>query len=76
MTVRTSTRVKPGRHEAAAAALRFSIKEAFDRRATSSSRRGIVPAEFVGASPPDPRDRRENIEKGRGLFGGPRRAET
>ena len=33
MTVRTSTRVKPGRHEAAAAALRFSIKEACDRRA-------------------------------------------
>ena len=76
MTVRTSTRVKPGRQEAAAAALRLSIKEALDRRATGSSRRGIVPAELVTSSTPDPRDRRENIEKGRGLFGGPRRAET
>ena len=59
MTVRTSTRVKPGRHEAAAAALRFWIKEAFDRRAGSAARRGIVPADLVEASAPDPRDRRE-----------------
>jgi small conductance mechanosensitive channel len=43
MTVRTSTRVKPGRHEAAAAALRFWIKEAFDRRAAGAPRPGLVP---------------------------------
>jgi moderate conductance mechanosensitive channel len=46
MTVRTSTRVKPGRHEAAAAALRFSIKEACDRRAAGRTlRRELVPVE-------------------------------
>ncbi len=44
MTVRTSTRVSPGRHEAAAAALRLAIKEAFDRRASGPSRGGLVPA--------------------------------
>ena len=44
MTVRTSTRVKPGRHEAAAAALRLAIKEAFDHRATAAPRGGLVPA--------------------------------
>ena len=38
MSVRTSMRVKPGRHEAAAAALRLSIKEAFDNRG------GLVPS--------------------------------
>jgi moderate conductance mechanosensitive channel len=43
MTVRTSTRVKPGRHEAAAAALRLAIKEAFDHRATGAPRGGLVP---------------------------------
>lgn len=43
MTVRTSTRVKPGRHEAMAAALRFAIKEAFDRRGAGQPRRGLVP---------------------------------
>jgi hypothetical protein len=45
MTVRTSTRVKPGRHEVAAAALRLAIKEAFDdHRATGAPRGGLVPA--------------------------------
>lgn len=57
LTIRTSTRVKPGRHEAAAAALRFSIKEAFDRRAGGASRRGLVPTE-LGTMTPDVRDRR------------------
>ena len=48
MTVRTSTRVKPGRHEAAAAALRFSIKEACDRRAVGSPpRRELVPVDAM-----------------------------
>jgi small-conductance mechanosensitive channel len=59
MTIRTSTRVKPGRHEAVAAALRFCIKEAFDGRALGTSRRGLVPLEFAMISAPDPRDRRE-----------------
>ena len=46
MTVRTSTRVKPGRHEAAAAALRFEIKEACDRRADGRTvRRELVPVD-------------------------------
>ena len=48
MTVRTSTRVKPGRHEAAAAALRLSIKEACDRYAPGRTvRRELVPVEAV-----------------------------
>jgi small-conductance mechanosensitive channel len=69
LTIRTSTRVKPGRHDAAAAALRFSIKETFDRRALGTSRRGLVPVEFAAVSTPDLRDRRERRteEVGRGL---------
>jgi len=44
MTVRTSTRVKPGSHDAIAAALRLAIKEAFDQRSTiSSPRTSLVP---------------------------------
>ena len=43
MTIRTTTRVKAGRHEAAAAELRLAIKEAFDRRVDGSGRRGLVP---------------------------------
>ena len=43
MTVRTSTRVKPGRHEAVAAQLRLLIKEQFDRQAPSP-RNTLVPA--------------------------------
>jgi small conductance mechanosensitive channel len=43
MTVRTSTRVKPGRHEPAAAALRLAIKEAFDRQAIGAPRKGLIP---------------------------------
>jgi len=48
MTVRTSTKVKPGRHDAAAAALRLAIKEAFDRRSLSPSRLRLVPEKFGG----------------------------
>ena len=44
MTIRTTTRVKAGRHEAAAAELRLAINEAFDRRADGSGRLGLVPA--------------------------------
>jgi small conductance mechanosensitive channel len=43
MTVRTSTRVKPGRHEAVGAALRFQIKETFDRQAASAPRETLIP---------------------------------
>jgi moderate conductance mechanosensitive channel len=42
MTVRTSTRVLPGRHEAVAAALRLAIKEAFDQQNDSQTRKGLV----------------------------------
>ncbi len=43
MMVRTSTRVKPGRHEAVGAALRLQIKELFDRQATGAPRKALVP---------------------------------
>lgn len=43
MTVRTSTRVKPGRHETVAAALRFLIKETFDRQAPGAPRKTLIP---------------------------------
>ena len=38
MTVRTLTKVRPGRHEAVAAALRFIIREVFDQNAVGVSR--------------------------------------
>ncbi len=44
MTVRTSTRVKPGSHEAVAAALRLAIKEGFDQLdAIDAPRTSLVP---------------------------------
>jgi moderate conductance mechanosensitive channel len=51
MTVRTSTKVKPGRHDAAAAALRLAIKEAFDRRSAGAPRRLLVPEQLAGVAP-------------------------
>jgi small-conductance mechanosensitive channel len=51
MTVRTSTRVRAGRHEATAAALRLLIKETFDRRAAGGSRKALIA---------DTRERRES----------------
>jgi len=51
MTVRTATKVKPGRHDAAAAALRLAIKEAFDRRSPSGPRRLLVPDKIAGSVP-------------------------
>jgi moderate conductance mechanosensitive channel len=42
MTVRTSTRVMPGRHEAVAAALRLAIKEGFDVQVLRAPRKGLV----------------------------------
>jgi moderate conductance mechanosensitive channel len=44
MTVRTSTRVRPGSHEAVAAALRLAIKEGFDQLdAVDAPRTSLVP---------------------------------
>ncbi len=44
MTVRTSMRVKPGRHESVAAELRLKLKEAFDKEAVDGvPRKGLVP---------------------------------
>jgi len=44
MTVRTSTRVRPGSHEGVAAALRLAIKEAFDRHAAADEpRQTLIP---------------------------------
>jgi small conductance mechanosensitive channel len=44
MTVRTSTLVKPGRHETIAAALRLAMKEAFDRQTSGDlPRKGLIP---------------------------------
>jgi moderate conductance mechanosensitive channel len=42
MTVRTPTRVRPGRHEAVAAALRFFMKEIFDQEAGDVRRQTLV----------------------------------
>ena len=42
LTVRTSTRVMPGRHDAVAAALRLAIKEAFDLQLVRAPRKGLV----------------------------------
>ena len=50
MTVRTSTRVRPGRHDAAAAALRLAMKEAFDRRWTGAPRKSLVPEQLSGST--------------------------
>jgi moderate conductance mechanosensitive channel len=43
LTVRTSTRVRPGRHEGVAIQLRLVIKEAFDREA-EGARTALIPA--------------------------------
>lgn len=44
LTIRTSTRVRPGRHESVAATLRLMLKEAFDREAGGAPRATLVPA--------------------------------
>jgi small-conductance mechanosensitive channel len=53
MTVRTSTRVRPGRHDAVATALRLMLKETFDRQAPGVPRKTLIPAlsETASASP-------------------------
>jgi moderate conductance mechanosensitive channel len=52
MTVRTSTRVRPGRHEATAAVLRLAIKDAFDRRSATSDRKSLVPDKLLAVVTP------------------------
>ena len=42
MTLRTSTRVRPGRHESTAAALRMLINETFDRQAEGAPRTTLI----------------------------------
>ena len=44
LTVRTSTRVRPGHHEGVANQLRLVIKEAFDREADGGLRTALIPA--------------------------------
>ena len=63
LTVRTSTRVRPGRHDAAAAALRLAIKEAFDRRASDAPRKSLVPEKLGGSA------RLSEVLQGAGGFG-------
>ena len=58
MTVRTSTRVRPGRHEATAAVLRLAIKDAFDRRSASADRKSLVPEKLLAVGPLVPEARR------------------
>ena len=43
LTVRTATRVRPGRHEAVALAMRLAFKEAFDSEAAGAVRTALVP---------------------------------
>ncbi len=43
LTVRTTTKVKAGQHEAIAAKLRLAFKDAFDRMAAGAPRKGLVP---------------------------------
>ena len=54
MTIRTSTRVKPGRHEVVAAALRLRIKEIFDAHAGGALRKTLIPDSWVLTTSEDP----------------------
>jgi moderate conductance mechanosensitive channel len=54
MALRTSTRVKAGRHEATSAALRLAIKEAFDRWSAVFPRKTLVPDKLVSVAPHAP----------------------
>lgn len=51
MTVRTLTRVRPGRSDNVAAALRFAIKETFDRHAGDVPRRTLIPRSIRSSDP-------------------------
>jgi hypothetical protein len=47
MTIRTSTRVRPGRHESTAATLRMLINETFDRQAEGAPRTTLIGDSYV-----------------------------
>ena len=47
MTIRTSTRVRPGKHEPTAAALRLLINETFDRQAGGEGRKTLIGDRYV-----------------------------
>ena len=49
MTIRTSTRVKPGYHGAVAAAMRLLIRDAFEMEGGESPRRSLIPARWTPA---------------------------
>ena len=50
MTIRTSTRVKPGYHGAVAAAMRLLIRDAFEMEGGESLRRSLIPARWTPAA--------------------------
>lgn len=47
MTIRTSTRVRPGQHETTAAALRLLINETSERQAGGRSRKSLIGESYV-----------------------------
>lgn len=51
MTVRTSTRVKPGRHASVEAAHRLLIKELFDHQSEGTPRRSLIPYPYRDREP-------------------------
>ncbi len=61
MTIRTSTRVKPGKHESAAAALRLLIKETFDTHAATAPRTTLIPQAWEAAPRPQARAKSSNF---------------
>jgi hypothetical protein len=52
MTIRTSTRVKPGHHETVAATLRLMIKETVDLHVTDPARKTLIPERWTLGSEP------------------------
>ena len=50
MTIRTSTRVKPGCHATTAAKLRLLIKETFDPRHAGAERKTLIPESWTPAA--------------------------
>jgi small-conductance mechanosensitive channel len=52
MTIRTSTRVKPGHHENVAATLRLLIKETFDLHVTDTARKTLIPERWTMGGEP------------------------
>jgi small-conductance mechanosensitive channel len=50
MTIRTSTRVKPGYHDAVAAAMRLLIRDAFEMEGGESLRKSLIPDRWTPAA--------------------------